>query len=269
MSLQSFFVHHPVFTVDEFQQFINATGTRSNNTLKALLRYHQTKGKITRIKRGLYAVAPPGVEEAQKYTFSPYLIAAKLAKDGVISHHTALAFYGHTYSVASRFIYSTHYEIPKLYFQNGEYQAVLFPKKLRETHQERFLVKQENQPNTPILVTSYERTLVDLLDRPDLGFGWEEIWRSLESVGYFDIGKVLEYTLLLNNSTTTAKVGFYLEQYRETFMVEEHFLQTLEKNIPKQPRYMDKNRQRPNQLQKRWNLIVPNAIIEKSWEEPL
>ncbi len=35
--------------------------------------------------------------------------------------------------------------------------------------------------------TGLERTLVDLHARPDLGGGWEEIWRSLESVEYFDL----------------------------------------------------------------------------------
>jgi predicted transcriptional regulator of viral defense system len=36
-------------------------------------------------------------------------------------------------------------------------------------------------------VTTFERTLVDVLDAPRHGGGWEEIWRSLESVEFFDI----------------------------------------------------------------------------------
>lgn len=269
MSLQRFFIRHPVFTIDEAQQFINQAGTRSKNTLKALLRYYVNKGVITHIKRGLYAAAPVGVNEAKNFPIDPYLISAKLTKDAVISHHTALAFYGHTYTVANRFIYSTRYETPKFDFQNCQYQGVLFPKKLRDAQKEEILIKPAERLGMTFSITSFERTLVDLLDRPDLGFGWEEIWRSLENVGYFDIPKVLEYTLLLNNTTTTAKVGFYLEQHRDALMVEENDLQILEQHKPKQSHYMDKNYRQPSKLQKRWNLIVPNIILEKTWEEPL
>lgn len=53
------------------------------------------------------------------------------------------------------------------------------------------------------------------------------VWRSLESVEFFDLDHVIEYTLLLNNATTTAKVGFYLQQHRETLMVEELHLARL------------------------------------------
>ena len=64
-------------------------------------------------------------------------------------------------------------------------------------------------------MTGLERTLVDVLNRPDLTGSWEEIWRSLESVEFFDLDKVAEYVHLLGNATTAAKVDFFLEQHRE------------------------------------------------------
>jgi len=42
-----------------------------------------------------------------------------------------------------------------------------------------------------------ERTLVDVLDAPEHGGGWEEIWLSLESVEFFDLDAVIEYALKL------------------------------------------------------------------------
>jgi len=268
MKLQDFFIKYPVFTWDEFKRYANTESLRSANTLKAMLTYHQKAGHLIHIRRGLYATVPPG-SNAKSFLVDAYLVAAKLAPDAILSHHTALAFYGRTYSIASRFIYSTSYETKKLTFQNCQYQGALFSKKLRDNYHERFLIKQEDRLGMNLFVTRFERTLVDLLDRPHLGFGWEEIWRSLENIEYFDTHKVLEYTLLLNNSTTTAKVGFFLEQHQKQLMVEEACLQILARYIPKQPHYMDNTRQQPSRLQKRWNLIVPMAIIEKSWEEPL
>ena len=77
-----------------------------------------------------------------------------------------------------------------------------------------FEVTKGERAGVDVRVTSLERTLVDLLDRPDLGGGWEEIWRSLESVEFYDLDRIVEYVTLLENSTTTAKVGFFqtLEQ---------------------------------------------------------
>ncbi len=52
--------------------------------------------------------------------------------------------------------------------------------------------------------------------------------RSLESVEFFDLDKVVEYALLLGNATTGAKVGFFLEQHREPLMVEDRHLKALQ-----------------------------------------
>ncbi len=114
-------------------------------------------------------------------------------------------------------------------------------------------------------VTSLERTLVDVLDRPDLGGGWEEIWRSLESVEFFDLDKVVGYTLLLANSTTAAKVGFYLESHGRELMVDDSHLDRLRRHAPKRPTYMIRNA--GGRLAKEWNLLVPSQVLDRSWED--
>lgn len=81
-------------------------------------------------------------------------------------------------------------------------------------------------------MTSLERTLVDVLVRPDLGGGWEEVWRSLESVEYFDLEHLTDYTLKLRSVTAMAKVGFFLEQHRDALMVDESQLARLRMHYP-------------------------------------
>jgi hypothetical protein len=41
---------------------------------------------------------------------------------------------------------------------------------------------------------------------------------------FFNLDKALEYTLLLKNATTAAKVGFFLEQHQAQLMVEGRYL---------------------------------------------
>lgn len=102
-----------------------------------------------------------------------------------------------------------------------------FPKKLAASANQLFAVKEADRAGLSVRVTSLEHTLVDVLDRPDPGGGWEEIWRSLEMVEFFDLDVVIEYTLLLENATTAAKVGFFLEQHKEALMVEVSHLESL------------------------------------------
>ena len=109
--------------------------------------------------------------------------------------------------------------------------------------------------------------MVDLLDRPDLGGGWEEIWRSLEGVEFFNLDQVVEYTLLLKNSTTAAKVGFFLEQHRETLMVNDSHLDALRSLRPRKPHYMMRTSRKPGRLVAKWNLVVPVEILNRSWQE--
>ena len=116
-------------------------------------------------------------------------------------------------------------------------------------------------------VTALKRPLVDVLDRPDLSGSWEEIYRSLESVQFFDLDRVIEYALLLGKMTTIAKLGFFLEQHSEALMVAEDHLKSLANNLSRQPHYLENTIRKPGRLIKKWNLVVPAEVLERTWEE--
>jgi hypothetical protein len=105
-----------------------------------------------------------------------------------------------------------------------------------------------------------------VLDAPDQGGGWEEIFRSLEMVEFFDLDAVVRYALARSSALTAARVGFVLEQHREEWMVEEKHLEPLLRSAPAQPRYLDASRE-PGRLVPRWNLIVPELVQNRRWEE--
>jgi len=132
-----------------------------------------------------------------------------------------------------------------------------------------FGVECQTRSGVELRVTSHERTLVDMLDRPDLTGSWEEIWRSLEAVEFFDLDQVVEYTRVLGNATTAAKVGFFLEQHRESLMVQEMHLNELRKLCPKQPHYLERGRPNHCKWVKGWNLMIPTEILGRTWGETL
>lgn len=266
MKPSDFFNEHPVFTSQEYSQFLKDQEHEGKRTQEALLSYHIKAGNLIHIRRGLYAVVPQGAT-SDSYMVDPNLIATKLVNDAVLGYHSALAFYGKSYSISHQFSVLTHSRSTIFNFRDDVFQLVLFPKSLREKKQELFGVKTVLHHGCKMYVTSFERTLVDMLDRPDLSGGWEEIWRSLESVEYFDLEKVIEYVLLLGNVTTIALVGFYLENHAKELYVKDSHLNQLELYKPKQPHYLDKSKKISSKLNSRWNLIIPTEIVEQTWKE--
>jgi predicted transcriptional regulator of viral defense system len=190
-----------------------------------------------------------------------------MADDAVLGYHTALEFHGKAHSAYRQFLFLTRQAPRPLTFRGDMFRGVAFPRALIRKRRESFGVTQSERAGMDLRVTSLERTLVDVLDRPVLGGGWEEIWRSLESVEYFDLDQVVEYALLLGNSTTIAKVGFFLDQHRDRLMVDPKYLQRLSKRRPRQPHYLVRGKRESGRLVPAWQLVVPPRILERSWEE--
>lgn len=268
MKVNEFLTRHAVFTVDELDHFLSVRGSGKPNTRKSLLTYYRKQGRIVRIRRGLYATVPLGADP-ESSPVDPYLVAAKMTADAVLAYHTALEFHGRAYSVYMKLHYISANRSLPLSFQSYEIRGVSVPHPLQAKGKEMFGVTSHKRSGVEVRVTNLERTFVDILNRPDLTGSWEEIWRSLESVEFFDLDQVVEYALLLENATTAAKVGFFLEQHKEILMVDDAHLNPLRKLRPRQPHYLIRGKRKGCQWVKDWNLMIPVEILNKSWEEVL
>ncbi len=266
MVVNEFLERHPVFTLAEFKAFLDKNASVNEWTQQNLLAYYRRRGRILGVKRGLYAVVPLGMEP-DRFLPDPFLLAANMAEGSVLSYHTALEFYGSAYSVQNRFIYLSRVQRKQLSWRGYVFKCVPFPSALLRKKKESFGIRMEDRRGLQLKVTGLERTMVDVFDRPDLGGGWEEIWRSLDLVDYLNLEEVVKYTLLLDNATTVAKVGFYLEQNRERLMVEDSYLKRLRKKMPPTPRKMERTGNQPGKFVSAWNLVVPRPVYDKAWEE--
>jgi predicted transcriptional regulator of viral defense system len=268
MKLNEYLLKHAVLTVEELDQFLSASGPGNPNTRKSLLTYYRNQGRIVPVRRGLYAVVPLG-SESVSVSVDPYLIAAKLTSDAVLAYHTALEFHGKAHSVFKQQHYLSRNKSQPLVFQSNEFIRAPIPFPLKKKRLEMFGVDAYSRTGVKVKVTDLERTFVDVMDRPELSGGWEEIWRSLESIEFFDLDQVVEYVLLLNNATTAAKVGFYLEEHRESLMVEEEYLKPIRDMRPRQPHYLNRSKRMNCKWIKNWNLLIPTEILNKQWGEVL
>jgi len=135
--LQDFFASHPVFNTEEL---VSYRKDQSRWTRKSLLAHHRKQGRILLVRRGLYAVVPPG-SDPENYPVDPYLVAAKSADDAVLAYHTALEMHGKANSVFERHIFQSNKPLRPSAFRTYRFQCVLFPKALREKGQQQFATK--------------------------------------------------------------------------------------------------------------------------------
>jgi predicted transcriptional regulator of viral defense system len=266
MVVYEFFDTHPIFRHEEFVAFHATERKRSELTSHALLAHHLAAGHLLRIKRGLYATVPRGMKP-EAVIVDPYQIATKLTEDGVVGYHAALQFFGKSQSLSQRYAVLTTHRMKTVHFQGAEFVPVLVPKMLRSLPEWGGGIVEQRHAGGIVRVTTLERTLVDVLDQPAQGGDWEEIWRSLEAVEFFDLAAVITYAVNLKSMLTTAKVGFFLEQHRESLMVEARHLTALRTHRPHQPLYFDRRISEPGRLVAGWNLIVPERILTRSWAE--
>lgn len=264
MRSHDFFEAHPVFTHAEFVSAHTASG-RSAHTSNALLRKHLAAGRLLRVRRGLYATVPRGTNPDEAVV-DPYLVATQLTDDAAIAYHAALQFHGRSSSIWRRYHYLTRARARPLTFRGSELVPVRAAPSLRDLPDLGGGILEQPHAGGTVRVTTLERALVDVFDAPDKGGGWEEIWRSLESVEFFDLDAVIDYAYALGSAIAAARVGFFLDQHREALMVEDAHLHRLKELGPKGPRYFDPKRQ-PGKLVSAWNLVVPEPILSRAWEE--
>jgi predicted transcriptional regulator of viral defense system len=257
----TFLAANPVFRVED----VAGQSRLKPAALKGLLRYHIDQRHLLRVRRGLYATVPRGTTLDQAKP-DPFLLVSRMTGDAVLGFHTALEFHGRAYSTRQEFTVWSATPVRSFEFQGQTFRAVAPARGAGSTRRMVTGVVEADRQGLRVRVTSLERTLVDVLDRPDLCGGWEEAWRSLEMVEFFDLDQVVAYVRLLKNATTTARVGFFLEQHATNLQVDEAHLRPLRRLRPAQPRYMDRNR--GGKWVATWNLMVPAAVFDRSWEEP-
>lgn len=260
-----FFARYPVFRHDEFVAVHSGSGKRSPQTSASVLKQHVAAGHLLHVRRGLYASVPRGVSP-EKVQVDPYLIVTKLAEGAVVAYHAALQFHGKTYSVWRRFHYLTRARLRTCSFRGMEFVPAQAPAAVRSLPDLGGGVQEKPHAGSLARVTTLERTLVDVLDAPHRCGGWEEVWRSLEMVEFFDLDAVIDYAKKMGSALTAARVGFFLERHREPLMVEDRHLEALRVLAPSQARYLDATRE-SGTLIAGWNLVVPERILTRAWEE--
>lgn len=115
-----------------------------------------------------------------------------------------------------------------------------------------------------VRITDKERTFIDCIDKAELAGGNEELIMCLELFGKLDEEKILEYLKKYNSNKLYAKVGFFLELFKEHYEIEQSIIEECRKKTENKKLYFNEETKRmKSKYVKEWNLVVPKIFIKK------
>lgn len=259
-----FFSAHPVFVRGEYAAAVGRDP--SDKVVTAMLAQHLQAGNIKRITRGVFASVPKHAD-AQKWSVDRFLAASRLRRDAVIAYHSALELHGCAYTEG--------YEVQVI--ASGE-PGVLeaagfscrFVKVPRGLHQRNGKladgVMVVDRMGLSVRVTTVERTIADLFDRYELAGGAEELFSSLELVARVNTVVLVRHIRMLNNAAAAGALGYWLEREQRRLGVPETALKKLRAMAPRQARYALGAKPGEGRTAKGWNVILPLAAVERTFE---
>ena len=269
---EPFFKTHFAFRAHEFQAYLAEKSVTGVQRYARILRKCQDDGRIQRLKRGLYI--PSGKDDP-----APALqyIASRMTSDAVLAYHTALQCYGGAYSVWFHSIYAARHPARPLRVRSGLIRGTTFPKALTD-------VGREDMETTRtycgrLRVTTIERTLVDIVDRPRLCGGWDEVMHGydraaliypyLEPGKTIDVRRMVAYTLALRRPGTCAKVGFILDFCRDEWGFDADATDPLQDHLPRRGCDLERSRNPYDAYHycPKWRLAVPNWVLARDWRQ--
>lgn len=254
---------HPVFTRAEFAAALDhAPGAA---TVTSLLGHHLRAGNIKRVSRKVFAAVPAHIP-ADRWVIDRFAAASKLRADGVLGYHSALELHGIAYSEFNevQLVSAGRTELVRLPFEACRF--VNPPKALAVAGKGDYLTVTIDRQGLPIRVTGVERTVVDVLHRPDVAGGVEEVLQSLGLVRYLDPAKVADYVALLDSRTLASVVGWWLEGRRSALGVSDDVLGRLRARLPRSKHYALGAKPGDAVLIEPWRVLLPTRAVDATFE---
>lgn len=194
-----------IFTIREAESFWGSS-QRARTVLSRL----ESKGWLERLERGTYLLVPLEAGVDREWSADPLAVGSFLAPTGGAAYWTAVRHWGWTT------------QLPRTQF-------FITSRRRAESHpvilgvQYRFItlgadrvfgIAEERAGGLAIRVTDRERTLVDILDRPDLAGGIAEVGDALKT-GWQEIDpdKLTTYIERFGSGTVPKRLGYLAEEY--------------------------------------------------------
>lgn len=254
MKTSDFLLERSVFSLEEA---VRALPGGKERVFQRLRHYVKTK-RLRPVARGVYATVPPG--PARRFQPDPFLVAAATRPDAVFAYHSALDLLGASHSEWTRLTVCTTRRRAPVVLGRLKIEFLDHPPGLKASRQTSLGVRTLDRLGRTLRATGPERTLVDGFRRPDRMGGLGELVESAAGFGVLDLKLLARLLEAYGEKSLWAASGWFLERYRRTFFTPDDVLAAFERRGPKAPHYLEA-RHRGGRFVRRWNLILPEALV--------
>lgn len=192
-----------VFTIEQATAFWG-----SGQSVRNSLAYLEKKGWLERLERGKYLIIPLSAGPEREWSEDPLAIGTFLVPDGGAAYWSAVRHWGWTTQLPRTQFFIT----PSRRFRSRS--VVLgVPYVFVTMKPDRvFGFAEEWSGSLRIRVTDRERTVVDILDRPDLAGGIAEVSDALkEAWPQLDHARLWDCVVRFGSGTVPKRLGFLAE----------------------------------------------------------
>jgi len=244
---------HGPFTAADAAKVLSLPMIRANR----LLAYLASRGWLTRVAFGLYAVPPLEADDPGRWREDPWVLANKRYSPCYIGGWSACEHWDLTEQIFRDVIVFTTRRLNTIRI---ELQGTMFrvkhipPRKL-------FGTRPVWRGTVAVPVSDPTRTIVDVLAIPPLGGGIRhvsEVLRSYFESKHRDENRLLEYSQKLGNGTVFKRLGFLVETLRipDTTKLAEACRSRRTSGLT----MLDPSVKSRGRIVKRWNLLVNVAL---------
>lgn len=228
-----------------FQDAVKVVGFET--TTKSLLQQYVKKGYITKVKHGLYvAVNMLDLEPA----VNKYVIASKISKTAVVSHHAAFEFYGYANQVSYNMTVTSESKFNDFDFNGFHY------------------IRFKPSVNCGVVqhpagerVTDAERTVLDSINDFEQDMGFEELIQCISAIPLLSEDKLFAYLSKYDKRFLYQKTGFILEHFQSDFDISDAFLKMCNAKSGSSSRYLIKGMVKGNMaFNNNWHLTIPQNL---------
>lgn len=258
MKTTDFHATNPVFSLDEAVRALDPPGGRKGAVER--LKHHLRTGRLRLVTRGIYAVIPPGVAP-ERFQPDPILVAAAVRPDGIFSYHSALDLLGAAHSVWRECTLFTDRRRRAVVVGATRIRFLDHPEPLSTPDLVHLGVRKIERQGRILKVTGPERSLIEGFRRPGPVGGIEELLVSASGFPVLDLDLLEGVLSRYDTANLWAAAGWFLERFQESFHVPTSLLNCMERNRPRVPQYLIRNR-RGGELAARWNLIIPSELTQ-------
>jgi predicted transcriptional regulator of viral defense system len=239
-----------IFTINDIEAILSISDYQASNVASALVK----KGVAERIKGGLYARIPESVILSQEsYREDSIIVASHLVEEYYLSHLTAMKLHGLSNAYSSTIYITTVSHQRNINYHGNEIRFV------HTTMDRMFGTVEKEYFNSKVHVSDLERTIIDVIDRPNLSGGWNEIVLALKNIETIDTVKMMDHLSRFGKKKTIRIVGYLVDGLlKEGIDLPKPLIMKISGNSRL---YMDRNT--GGSLNKEWNLIVPDIMKEE------